>query len=126
MSDIDPGTRPDGASGLAPFVAAATSEATAEWPRKAADMVQTVVDTIHDRAVRPVMLVARAVVFGLVIAVLAITVLILASIAGLRFFDVYAFGHRVWLSYVVLGGLLSVAGLVLWSLRTPRRGAGAG
>jgi hypothetical protein len=103
-----------------------SAEAAAELPRRAADAVQLVVDTIHDKAVRPVALVARALVFGLLIAVLGITLLILGSIVVVRLLDVYAFGHRVWLSYIVLGGVLTLVGLGLWSRRTERHGASAG
>jgi hypothetical protein len=106
--------------GLPPMVGAAAAEAAAELPRKAADAVQLLVDTIHDKAVRPAILATRAVVFGLVVAALATVLVVVASIAVLRIFDVYVFGHRVWLSYVVLGGALTVAGLALWTLRRTR------
>ncbi|MGH8988310.1 MAG: hypothetical protein ACRDXC_06890 [Acidimicrobiales bacterium] len=92
----------------------------AELPRKAADVVQLVVDVIHDKAVRPATLVTRAVVFGLVVASLAIVLAVVGSIAVLRLFDVYVFGHSVWLSYIVLGGALSLAGLATWSRRSAR------
>lgn len=101
-------------------VGAAAAEAAAELPRKAADAVQLVVDTIHDKAIRPAILATRAIVFGLLIAALAVLLLVLGSVAVLRLFDVYVFGHRVWLSYVVLGGALTLAGLGAWTRRTAR------
>ncbi len=109
-----------GAKPMPPFVGAAAAEAAAELPRKAADAVQLVVDTIHDKALRPAILATRAVVFGLVVAALATVLVVVGSIAALRLFDVYVFGHRVWLSYVVIGGALTLAGLVVWSRRTAR------
>lgn len=113
------GSTPAG-PGIPPAVGAAAAEAAAELPRKAADAVQLVVDTIHDKAVRPAALATRAIVFGLVVAALASLLLVLGSIAVLRLFDVYVFGHRVWLSYVVLGGALTLAGLGAWTRRTAR------
>ncbi|HTX63901.1 MAG TPA: hypothetical protein VMD28_09690 [Acidimicrobiales bacterium] len=105
---------------MPPIVGSAAAEAAAELPRKAADAVQLLVDTIHDKAVRPAILVTRAVVFGLVVAALATLLVVVASIAVLRLFDVYVFGHRVWLSYLVLGGVLALAGLAAWTRRSAR------
>lgn len=106
--------------GLPPILGAAAAEAAAELPRRAADAVQLVVDTIHDKAVRPAILVSRAVVFGLVVAALAVVLVVVGSVAVLRLFDVYVFGHRVWLSYIVLGGALTLGGLAVWTRRTAR------
>lgn len=101
-------------------MAAAAAEAASELPRRAVDAVQQVVDAIHNKAVRPAALAVRAVVFGLVVAAVGTLLLVLGSIAALRLLDVYAFGHRVWLSYIVLGGAVTLLGLALWSRRTTR------
>jgi hypothetical protein len=115
-----PGEKDGTASDVPSAVGAAAAEAAAELPRKAADAVQLVVDTIHDKAIRPAVLATRALVFGLLVVALATLLLVLGSIALLRLLDVYAFAHRVWLSYVVLGGVLTLAGLAAWSRRTAR------
>jgi hypothetical protein len=108
---------------LPPFIGTAAAEVAAELPRKAVDAVQLLVDTIHDKAVRPTILATRAVVFGLLVATLVATLVVVGSIAVVRLFDVYVFGHQVWLSYIVLGGALSFAGLAVWSRRTARSSA---
>lgn len=113
-------TQGTGSSTLPPAVGAAAAHLAADFPRRATDAVQLVVDTIHDKAVRPAVLIARAIVFGLVVTTLASVMMIVASLAVLRLFDVYVFTHRVWLSYVVLGGALTLAGLAAWSRRTVR------
>lgn len=115
-----PGETDGTVSDVPSAVGAAAAEAAAELPRKAADAVQLVVDTIHDKAIRPAVLATRALVFGLLVVALATLLLVLGSIALLRLLDVYAFAHRVWLSYVVLGGVLTLAGLAAWSRRTAR------
>jgi uncharacterized protein YacL len=102
------------------------SAATAEWPKKAADAVDLVVDTIHDKAIRPVLLAARAIVFGLLVAVLAFVVLTLISVGLLRLLDVYVFPGRVWASYAVLGLVFCAGGLGAWSQRTQDVGDRAG
>ncbi|MHB8220175.1 MAG: hypothetical protein ACYDHU_07610 [Acidimicrobiales bacterium] len=102
---------------------AGASGTAADWPKKAADLVDLVADIIHDRAIRPVMLAARIVVFGLIVAVVSFVVLVLLSISLVRLLDVYAFGGRVWISYAVLGGAFTLAGMLIWSRRSPRPGS---
>ena len=95
--------------------------ASAEWPSKVADTVDDVVAGVHDKVIRPLMLVARGLVFGLIIAVMALALSVLGAITLVRVLDVYAFGHRVWASDALVGGLLTLIGAVAWSRRT--RGA---
>ncbi|MDA8355903.1 MAG: hypothetical protein M0Z95_06340 [Actinomycetota bacterium] len=92
----------------------------ADWPSKAADLVDLVADVVHDRAIRPLLLAARVVVFGLIVAVLSLVVLVLVSIGLVRILDVYAFGGRVWISDAVLGAVFTLAGLAAWSRRSTR------
>jgi hypothetical protein len=107
---------------LPPAVGAAVADAAAELPRRAADLVQLVVDTIHDKAVRPALLATRVLVFGLIVAAVGTVLVVVGSIALLRIFDVYVFGRQVWLSYIVLGGALTLVGLGAWTRRsTPAR-----
>lgn len=94
--------------------------AAADWPEKAVGAVDLVVDTIHDKALRPILLAARAVVFGLLAAVLALVVLVLLSVGLVRLLDVYAFNGRVWISYAVIGGVFCLGGLLAWTKRAPR------
>ncbi len=89
-----------------------------EWPSKAADLVDLVVDTIRDRIIRPVILVGRTIVFGLLIAALVVVVAVVVAVAVLRLLDVYAFANHVWASYAVLSVAFTIVGLVAWSKRT--------
>jgi hypothetical protein len=117
MSDPASGADNGGHSiGVPPFVAAAAADAASDLPRRATDAVTGLVDLIHDKAVRPVILIARIVVYSLLIAALVLVVLVCACVGLLRLLDVYAFGHRVWLSYVLVGGLFSAGGLYLMLL----------
>ena len=50
-----------------------------EWPAKVADTIEDVVEAVHDRVVRPLTLVARGLVFGIIIAVMAIVLSVLAA-----------------------------------------------
>ena len=94
--------------------------ATADWPRKAVNAIDRVVDTVHDKAVRPLALVARAVVFGLLVVAIGTVLLVLLSIGFMRVLNVYAFEHRNWISYLVVGAVFSVVGLFAWAKRFSR------
>lgn len=118
---VDSGAaQPPGPRGIGGGPPASAGMAGIEWPKKAADTVEMVVDAIHDKAIRPAALVARALVFGLVIAALATLLTVMASIAVLRILDTYAFPNQVWASYTVLGGLLTLMGLGAWTRRNVR------
>ncbi|MHB8594708.1 MAG: hypothetical protein ACYDB3_10340, partial [Acidimicrobiales bacterium] len=75
--------------------------------------------------VRPLVLVARGVVFGILVGTMALVLGVLCAIAVVRVLDTYAFGHRVWASEAVVGGALCIIGLVAWARRRDRR-AGEG
>lgn len=91
-----------------------------DWPEKAVDLIDLVVDTIRDRVIRPIILVGRAIVFGLLIAAFVTVLAVMLGVAILRLLDVYVFPGEVWASYTVLGALTCIVGLVAWSKRTPR------
>ena len=94
-----------------------TRSFTEEWPDKAVGLIDLVVDTINDRIIRPIILVGRSIVFGLLIAVLVIVVAVAVGVAILRLLDVYAFSGHVWASYTVLGIVTCAVGLYAWSKR---------
>lgn len=94
---------------------------SADWPARTADTIEAAVAAAHDRLVRPLVIGARAVVFGIVIAVTALVLCVLLSIALVRLLDVYAFGGRAWASEALVGAVLSLGGLAAWSRRRPRR-----
>jgi hypothetical protein len=85
---------------------------------RAADLVDNLVGDVHERFIRPIVLAARAVVFGLIIATLAIVVLVLLSVALVRLLTVYLFDGRVWASYLLLGSIFVIGGFYLWSKRS--------
>jgi hypothetical protein len=78
-----------------------------------------VLDIVHDKVLRPILLAGRAVAFGLII-LLAGFVLIGALLIGLiRFIDIYCFAGREYLSYVSVGAISLLAGLIVWRKRRP-------
>lgn len=96
-----------------------------DWPGRAVDLVDLVVDTIRDRVIRPIIIVGRAVVFGLLIATLVLVVAVVVGIAILRLLDVYLFPTAEWASFLVLGIVVTAIGLLVWTKRTARGDAEA-
>jgi len=88
-----------------------------DWPTKATDAVETLVALLRDKTVRPATLVARALIFGIIIFAAAVTTLTLLSITLIRLLTVYAFDGRVWLSDLVVGLLFVAGGIAAWSQR---------
>jgi small-conductance mechanosensitive channel len=82
---------------------------------RALDTIDTVVATVNDRAVRPAIVAARSVVFGIIIAVIGITVVVLFCVGFIRLTTIA--GHRIWASYIVLGLIFSAVGVVLYARR---------
>jgi len=112
-------TPPSAGNGSAPGLGA-TPVSEAEWPAKVADTIEEVVGAVHDRVVRPLTLVARGLVFGIIIAVMALVLSVLMVIAVIRLLDVYAFGGRVWASDALLGALMVAGGAFAWTKRGAR------
>ncbi|MGB8196421.1 MAG: hypothetical protein WCF25_05390 [Acidimicrobiales bacterium] len=78
-----------------------------------------VLDIVHDKVLRPILLAGRAVAYGLIILFVGF-VLIGALLIGLiRFIDVYCFAGREYLSYVSVGAISLLAGLIVWRKRRP-------
>lgn len=80
-----------------------------DWTVQAADTIERVVGGVRDKTAVPLTTVARAVVFGLLAAVMGTTALIFVAIGLVRFVDVYLPGE-VWGAYLLVGGIFTVAG----------------
>jgi hypothetical protein len=93
------------------------SGALGDLPTKGADLVDRVVELLRDKTVRPLTLVTRAVVFGIIVFAASVVTLVLLSITLIRLLTVYAFDGRVWLSDLVVGVIFVAVGVVAWSKR---------
>ena len=82
---------------------------------RALDTIDTVVATVNDRAVRPAIVAARSIVFGIIIAVIGIAVVVMFCIGFIRLTTIA--GHRIWASYIVLGLIFSTVGAILYARR---------
>ncbi len=76
-------------------------------------------DLVHDKVLRPIILGARFLAYGLII-VLAVVVLVSVLVIGLvRLFDIYVFNGRVWITYAAIGSASMLTGLIIWRRRRP-------
>jgi hypothetical protein len=91
------------------------------WADDLSDYVVDGVGWLKARTTVPVMTVLRVLVYGLIVAVALLTAMVLGLIALVRMWDAYVpispEGRRVWLGYVVLGGVFFVGGAVLLARR---------
>ncbi len=89
-----------------------------DLPTRGADLVDNLVELLRDKTVRPLTLMTRAVVFGIIVFAAGVVTITLLSITLIRLLTVYVFDGRVWLSDLVVGALFVVVGVVAWSRRT--------
>ena len=82
---------------------------------RALDAVDTVVATVNDKAIRPAIVAARGIVFGVIIAVVAVTVVVLFCVGFIRVTTIA--GHKIWASYMVLGLIFCGVGAILYARR---------
>jgi hypothetical protein len=88
-----------------------------ELSNRALDTIDHVVATVNDKAIRPAIVAARAIVFGVIIGVVALVVVVLLSVGFVRLTTDYLFHYRVWVSYFALGAIFCLAGTFAYSKR---------
>jgi ABC-type Fe3+ transport system permease subunit len=85
---------------------------------KAMGALDQLVDWVHDKFIRPVLLVGRTIAFSFIIIFAVLVVAVAFGVAVMRFMNVYFFEARPWLSWAVIGIASLVGGLVIWRRRT--------
>lgn len=88
------------------------------WAADLADTVERVVGTVREKATTPVVHATRGIVYGLLGAFLGLTAVVLLLIVLTRalqaLLDLAVSTERaVYLSYLILGGILSLVGLLV-------------
>ena len=76
-------------------------------------------DMVHDKVLRPILLAGRALAFGLIIFFAGLFLIGALLIGLIRLIDVYCFAGHEYLSYVSVGAISLVAGLIIWRKRRP-------
>ena len=96
-----------------------TPNQSQDWADTLVEKIEDAVGIVRDKAVVPITTVARAIVYGLLAALVGTVVLVLLAITLVRIVDVYVPGE-VWAAHAIVGGLFSIAGLLLWAKRSPK------
>jgi hypothetical protein len=78
-----------------------------------------VLDVVHDKVLRPILLAGRALAFGLIIFFAALILIVALLIGLVRLVDVYCFAGREYLTYVSVGAISLIAGMIIWRKRRP-------
>ena len=102
-----------------------SQESRKDWAGEAADHIERAIDVVRDKAVVPLMTIARALVYGTLAGILGLIALILVSILFVRILDIYLHNiswmpDGVWITYAVSGSIFVLTGLILWSKRTAK------
>ena len=86
---------------------------------KALTGLDHVLDVVHDKVLRPIMLAGRVLAFSAILVLMSIVLVAMLVIGLVRFLDVYAFASHQWLTYLLVGAISLVVGLVIWRRRHP-------
>lgn len=97
------------------------------WATETTDKLVSLVDSVRSQTTQKVVYAARGAVFGVIAAMLGVLIAIIATIAlmrGLQALLELAVGwdRAVYLSYFVVGGILTLIGLVLFRKRNAAAG----
>lgn len=95
--------------------------AGSDWTVQAADTIERVVSSIRNKTAVPLSTIARALVYGILVAVMGSAALVLLVTALVRLLDI-VLPRGVWLPDLILGGLFTLLGLFLWRKRKPPKG----
>jgi membrane glycosyltransferase len=91
-----------------------------DWTVEALDRIDAVIEKIRSNSTDRLARAARVAVFGLLIAIMGITTVVLATIALVRGLD-DAIPGEVWIVYLLLGAIFAAIAVFLWSQKTPKR-----
>jgi uncharacterized membrane protein len=97
------------------------------WATETTDKLVTLIDTVRSQTTQKVVYAARGAVFGVIAVMLGVFIAIIAlvgSMRGLQALLELAVGweRAVYLSYFIVGGILSLVGLVLFRKRNAAAG----
>ena len=95
------------------------SDSTPDWPRQATETIVDFVDNIKHKTTDPATKAVRGIVYGIVILILGVpaVIMLLVGIIHLLNQAAVSVGLGVWLVYLVLGLIFTIAGWVLWRKR---------
>lgn len=102
------------------------SDTTPDWPQQATEKIVNFVDDVKHKTTEPATKVVRGLVYGIVIVLLGVPAVIMLLVGVVHilnksfialFDNAFDLTVDVWLTYLVLGVVFSLAGWILWRKR---------
>jgi hypothetical protein len=90
-----------------------------DWTTEATDAIERAVVTVRDKTVTPAHAITRAIVFGLLAALIALPALLMLLLGAFRGL-VELYQGEVWAAWLTLGAICVLIGLLFWARRTAR------
>jgi uncharacterized membrane protein len=92
------------------------------WATETTDKIVSVIDTVRAQTTQKVIYAARGAVFGVIAALLGTLIVVIALVGLMRGIQsllelAVGWDRAVYLSYFIVGGILSLLGLVLFRKR---------
>jgi phosphatidylglycerophosphate synthase len=78
-----------------------------------------VLDIVHDKVLRPILLAGRVIAYGFIIVLAALVLVAVLLIGIIRFVNVYLFAGHEYITYLAVGALSILAGMIIWRRRRP-------
>ncbi len=89
-----------------------------DWASSLVDRFVNVVEQVRNATTQPVITLARALIFGVIMACCLLAALVLTGIGLFRLLDLALPGDS-WSAHLVLGAVCCALGTLLWSRRSP-------
>ena len=100
---------------------------TTDWPKQATDSIVRVVDSVRDRTAGPAVKVARGIVYGSVLALLAVPLFVIILVGAMRAVErglimigesrEWSFLYEpMWLVYLLFGLVFFLVGRRFWAM----------
>jgi hypothetical protein len=87
-----------------------------DWTTDAANAIDNAVGFVRERTVDPVHAIVRAVIYGLLAALILIPAVTLTTIGLFRILTIEG---EVWAAWTAIGGIFLIAGWFCWIKRNP-------
>lgn len=97
------------------------------WATETTDQLVSLIDTVRSQTTQKVVYAARGAVFGVIALMLGVFIVVIATIGLMRAFQsllelAVGWDRAVYLSYLIVGALASIVGLVLFRKRNAAAG----
>ena len=97
------------------------------WATETTDTVVRVVDQVRNQTTTKVVYAARGLVFGLIAAILGLFIVVVALVGFMRGLQTLlefamSWDQAVYASYFIVGGVLTLIGLILFTKRNANAG----